>query len=132
MDNVKNESTENDLNQGMDLKQGAPINQKNAGEKEKTTDHPLDLGASKGIDVEESKKTDVDFFETLGAKRVQLKFNPTENPIVKAIKTKSAELINLCEELRGNAGQETQRAVSMAQTEIEIGCMLGVKAVFAD
>lgn len=133
MDNVKNESTENDLNQGIDLKQGTPVNQENANEKEKATDSDdLGLGVSIGIDVEESKKEVVDFFETLGAKRVQLKFNPSENPIVKEIKTRSAELINLVEELRNGGGKETQRLVSMAQTELELACMLMVKANFAD
>lgn len=135
MDSVKNESNENDLKNGMGLKQETPINQEQkekAGETEKTVGSDLGLGVSIGIDVEESKKGVVDFYESLGAKRVHLKFNPSENPIVKEIKTRSAELINLVEELRNGGGEETQRLVSMAQTEVELACMLMVKANFAD
>jgi len=68
---------------------------------------------------------------SIGAERVRLKFNPSENVNVKAIKEKSAELIDLCEKLRneGSADGEQQRLWSLAQTHYEDAAMWAVKAV---
>lgn len=68
---------------------------------------------------------------SIGADRVRLKFNPSENANVKAIKEKSAELIDLCEKLRneGSADGEQQRLWSLAQTHYEDAAMWAVKAV---
>ena len=70
---------------------------------------------------------------TLGQKRVKADFNPAKNDLVDQIKNKSAELIDLCEQLRteGSTG-EKQRLVSIAQTEIETACMYAVKANFTE
>lgn len=85
---------------------------------------------------------------TLGEKRVKVDFNVTGDSTVDKIKQKSAELINLLEDLRtekvnnavvkeaSHQGKqdisEVHRAISLAQTKIETGCMYGVKAVFID
>lgn len=42
---------------------------------------------------------------TLGQKRVNVNLNPNENEKVKLIKEKSAELIDLIEELRTDSGE---------------------------
>jgi hypothetical protein len=71
---------------------------------------------------------------TLGQKRVGVNFNPSENKTVNEIKNKAADLIDLIETLRegGLASEEKHRLISIAQTEIETGCMYGVKSVFTD
>lgn len=67
---------------------------------------------------------------TLGEIRVRTKFNPTDDSKVNVIKTKAAELINLLESYRAdNPHKEVQRWLSMAQTDIEVAAMNGVKAV---
>ncbi len=75
---------------------------------------------------------------TLGQKRVKAEFNPAKNDLVDQIKNKSAELIDLVEQLRV-AGSEAQkvhgekhRLISLAQTEFESGAMWAVKACFTD
>lgn len=37
---------------------------------------------------------------SIGEDRVRIKFNPSDNSLVNQIKTKSAELIDLCESLK--------------------------------
>jgi hypothetical protein len=63
--------------------------------------------------------------QTLGQKRVRIDFNPGSNELVNEIKTKSAELIDLC-------GQELQtkdpRLSALAQTAYEEAAMWAVKA----
>lgn len=63
---------------------------------------------------------------TLGEQRVRTKFNPSETDIVSQIKQKSAELIDMCEDLK-RAGHDI-RLVSIAQTEYENAAMWAVKA----
>ena len=71
--------------------------------------------------------------QTLGQKRVKADFNPAKNDLVDQIKNKSAELIDLCEQLRNETSTgEKHRLISIAQTEIETACMYGVKACFTD
>ena len=76
--------------------------------------------------------------QTLGQKRVKAEFNPAKNDLVDQIKNKSAELIDLVEQLRVNpkdgdtVSSEKHRIISIAQTEIETACMYGVKACFTD
>jgi hypothetical protein len=65
-----------------------------------------------------------------GKVRVKAEFNPAKNDLVDQIKNKSAELIDLCEQLRVNGGDEKQRVISIAQTEYETACMYAVKANF--
>lgn len=67
---------------------------------------------------------------SIGEDRVRIKFNPSDNSSVAQIKQKSAELINLCEELRnaGSADKEQQRLWALAQTHYEDAAMWAVKA----
>jgi hypothetical protein len=62
--------------------------------------------------------------ETIGEKRVRTDFNVTQSDTVGQIKRKTAELINLCEDLRGKDG----RLASLAQTAYEEAAMWAVKA----
>lgn len=67
---------------------------------------------------------------SLGQDRVRIKFNPSANDTVSQLKTKAAEFIDLCEDLRnkGSADKEQQRLWSLAQTSIEDAAMWAVKA----
>lgn len=64
--------------------------------------------------------------KSIGEQRVRTDFNPGNNGIVDQIKQKSAELINLCEDLK-KAGHDG-RLASIAQTEFEGAAMWAVKA----
>ena len=69
--------------------------------------------------------------ETLGQKRVVLNYGiPTQEQkdLAQEIKLKCAELIDMIEHLKTNG--ERARIVATAQTELELGAMLAVKAVF--
>jgi len=79
--------------------------------------------------------------KTLGEQRVRTSFNPSQTDIVAQIKQKSAELINLCEELKvskiasGEVSLEEElnngefiRLASLAQTSYEEAAMWAVKA----
>lgn len=65
--------------------------------------------------------------KTLGEARVRTEFNPSANGVVDQIKQKTAELINLCEELKSKDG----RLASLAQTSYEEAAMWAVKAATA-
>jgi hypothetical protein len=75
---------------------------------------------------------------SLGEKRVRTEFNPSKDATVDQIKQKSAELINLTEELK-DTGQgelrdldpEVSRLVALAQTHYENAAMWAVKAATA-
>lgn len=72
--------------------------------------------------------------QTLGQQRVKAEFNPAKNEVVDQIKNKSAELIDLLQSMRNFDGvdnSEKHRLISIAQTEIETGCMYAVKACFS-
>ena len=82
--------------------------------------------------------------QTVGEQRVRTSFNPSQTDVVAQIKQKSAELINLCEELKvskitsGEVSLEEQlnkgeflRLVSLAQTSYEEAAMWAVKAATA-
>lgn len=64
---------------------------------------------------------------TVGEVRVRTLFNPSNNSLVDQIKQKSAELINLCEDLKVRDG----RLASLAQTAYEEAAMWAVKAATA-
>jgi hypothetical protein len=74
---------------------------------------------------------------TIGEDRVRMKFNPSDMPLVSAIKQKSAELIDLCEQSKQPAGSkvlkdgEVNRLWSLAQTHYEDAAMWAVKAATA-
>lgn len=69
--------------------------------------------------------------QTLGQKRVGVKRDADPQETVSKIKNMSAELIDLMETLRseGSSG-ELHRVISLAQTNIETGCMFGVRSCF--
>lgn len=64
---------------------------------------------------------------TIGENRVRVAFNPSADGVVDLIKQKSAELINICEELKGKDG----RLAAIAQTTFEQAAMWAVKAATA-
>jgi hypothetical protein len=61
---------------------------------------------------------------TVGEKRVRAAFNPSNNDLVSEIKSKAADLINLCEGLK----DLDPRLTALAQTAFEEGSMWAVKA----
>lgn len=65
--------------------------------------------------------------QTVGEQRVRTSFNPSQTDLVALLKQKSAELINLCEELKAKDG----RLASLAQTSYEEAAMWAVKAATA-
>lgn len=70
---------------------------------------------------------------SLGEDRVRIKFNPSDDSLVAKIKQKSAELIDLCEEVRqtGIGSAEANRCLALAQTHYEDAAMWAVKAATA-
>ncbi len=64
---------------------------------------------------------------TIGEERVRISFNVPASPLVHLIKQKSAELIDLCEELKA----KDPRLASLAQTHYEDAAMWAVKAATA-
>ena len=64
---------------------------------------------------------------SIGEQRVRTEFNPSKDGIVDQIKQKTAELINLCEDLKAKDG----RLASLAQTGYEDAAMWAVKAATA-
>jgi hypothetical protein len=65
--------------------------------------------------------------KTLGELRVRTEFNPAANGDVDLIKQKTAELINLVDNLK----TADRRLVSLAQTSFEEAAMWAVKAATA-
>jgi hypothetical protein len=70
---------------------------------------------------------------SIGEDRVRVKFNPSADGMVDRIKQKSAELIDLCEEMKSSAqkaGSQTEviRLCALAQTHYEDAAMWAVKA----
>lgn len=71
--------------------------------------------------------------QTKGEYRVGISFNPSANPLVDAIKSKAADLIDLVETIPVNQeimgfGGEVARLKALAQTDIETAAMHAVKA----
>jgi hypothetical protein len=64
---------------------------------------------------------------SVGEDRVRTKFNPSAQAEVDIIKQKSAELINLCEQLK----TKDPRLAALAQTSYEEAAMWAVKAATA-
>lgn len=65
---------------------------------------------------------------TVGEDRVRVRFNPSADGMVDRIKQKSAELIDLCEELKA----KDARLAALAQTHYEDAAMWAVKAATAE
>lgn len=69
---------------------------------------------------------------SLGERRVRVEFNPSNNDLVSRIKQRSAELINLCEEMKqATKDGEVARLCALAQTDYEVAAMHAVKAATA-
>lgn len=67
---------------------------------------------------------------TYGEKAVGLTFNPGGNPKVDEVKKLYAQIIDLCNDLRTEAGQgEKGRLLSVAITEAQTAQMWAVKGV---
>jgi hypothetical protein len=64
---------------------------------------------------------------TIGEKRVRTQFNPSDSSFVSQLKQRSADLINICEELKS----KDPRLASLAQTAYEEAAMWAVKAATA-
>jgi hypothetical protein len=64
---------------------------------------------------------------TIGEDRVRTKFNPSDDKLVDKLKNKTAELIDLCENMKGTE----PRLVALAQTAYEEAAMWAVKAATA-
>ena len=65
--------------------------------------------------------------QSLGARRVRESFNPSKDGMVDKIKRYTADLIDLCEELKTTPGEQT-RIAALAQTAYEEAAMWAVKA----
>lgn len=63
---------------------------------------------------------------TIGEQRVRIEFNPSNDDLVFQIKQKTAELINLCEEMKATG--KDARSASIAQTEFESASRWAVTA----
>lgn len=67
---------------------------------------------------------------TLGEKRVRVNFNPSEDVQVKVIKALAAQFIDQCESMKDvppSLGNEKNRVLAIAQTEMETAAMYAVK-----
>lgn len=73
---------------------------------------------------------------SLGERRVRVEFNPSGVGNVNFIKEKSAELINVVEDLKPKDGSmmsgEKARLIALAQTYYETAAMWAVKAATFD
>lgn len=69
---------------------------------------------------------------TIGEKRVRVEFNPSNVGNVNFFKEKTAELINVCEDLKPKQNEhfepEKARLIALAQTAYEEAAMWAVKA----
>lgn len=66
--------------------------------------------------------------KTIGELRVRTVFNPSNDSMVDQIKQKTAELINICDQLN----DRDPRLVALAQTNFEVAAMWAVKAATAE
>lgn len=72
--------------------------------------------------------------KSIGETRVRTEFNPSKDNLVDKIKQKSAELINLVNDLRWDGDfakhleREQERLISLAQTAYEEAAMWAVKS----
>lgn len=67
---------------------------------------------------------------TLGQNRVRSGFNPSEDPQVAKLKALAASFIDECEAMKDTPptpGNEKNRVLAIAQTEIETAAMYAVK-----
>jgi len=69
---------------------------------------------------------------TIGEQRVRVTFNPSQTGLVDSVKQKSAELIDICQSMKGDGAAvisgEKARLIALAQTAFEEAAMWAVKA----
>ena len=65
--------------------------------------------------------------KSIGEQRVRTEFDPPADSVADQIKQKTAELINLCEDLKG----KDPRLAATAQTSYELAAMWAVKLATA-
>lgn len=66
---------------------------------------------------------------SIGAYRVRESFNPSQDNMVDKLKRYTADLIDLCNDLKwGGSDSEQARLASLAMTAYEEACMWAVKA----
>jgi hypothetical protein len=70
---------------------------------------------------------------SIGEDRVRIKFNPSASSAVDLLKQQAAKFINACEELKRDAGEDSEvlRCIALAQTHAEDAAMWAVKAATA-
>lgn len=68
---------------------------------------------------------------SLGKERVRAGFNPSDDQRVESIKSLTAQLIDVCEDLKDTKDGEVKRLCSLAQTAYEEAAMWAVKAATA-
>jgi hypothetical protein len=73
----------------------------------------------------------VDERQTIGERRVRVTFNPSANGRVSVLKSRTADLINLVEELKEPGDPEKSRCAALAQTAFEEAAMWAIKAATA-
>lgn len=66
---------------------------------------------------------------TFGEKAVGLTFNPSGDEKVQKVKELYAQIIDLCNEIRGEDRNEKSRLLSVAITEAQTAQMWAVKAI---
>lgn len=66
---------------------------------------------------------------SFGGKAVGLSFNPSNDPDVQKVKDLYAEIIDFCNNLRGEDRSEKSRLFSVAITEAQTAQMWAVKAI---
>lgn len=69
--------------------------------------------------------------KTIGESRVRTSFNPSQDSVVDQIKQKTAELINLVDDISPKPESELGRLKSLAMTAYEEAAMWAVKAATA-
>lgn len=70
---------------------------------------------------------------SLGERRVRAGFNPSESPQVAKIKALAASFIDECEAMKNppSLGDEKNRVLAIAQTDMETAAMYAVKGATA-
>jgi len=65
---------------------------------------------------------------SIGAFRVRESFNPSKDNMVDKLKRYTADLIDLCNDLKASGDGERARLAALAMTAYEEACMWAVKA----
>ena len=82
------------------------------------------VAAHHGLTILHTVQYKENYMASIGAERVRLNFNPSQDNVVDKIKTLTSNLIDVCEDLK----QLDPRLASLAQTAYEEAAMWAVKA----